>query len=80
MPIKFTGNHICEKCSKSFEWNYFELTRQHLSDAPIVAEPMPNVTMVHDFKTNSEGGYDVAVNCPYCDYDNHVTFHEDDAE
>lgn len=80
MPIKFTGNHICEKCFKSFKWNYFEKIRTRMSSASYVAETIPNVTMTHSFKANSEGGYNVAVNCPYCDYDNHFTFHEDDAE
>ena len=76
MPIKFTNNHVCEKCHKSFEWNYFETKRCKLNSDEAVVEIVPNVTMAHSFFKNSETGYEVEVNCPYCFYDNHFTYNE----
>jgi len=74
MPIKFTGKHICEKCKKEFEWNYFELQRQKDKfDMPIVEE-IPRKILVHNFYKNNEGNYSVEVNCPFCDYDNQFSF------
>lgn len=75
MPIKFTDTHICEKCGKTFEWNYFELTRQHIDSPNLTVERIPtDKTLVYRFGKNNDGCYDVAVNCPYCDYDNHFSY------
>ena len=71
MPIKYTASHTCEKCGKTFEWNYFEPRRGHSESRNCFIEEIPNKTLVHSFDENCNGGYSVAVNCPHCDYDNH---------
>ena len=75
MPIKFTDNHICEKCKKSFEWNYFQLIRQNVGSTTFKVEAMPQgKTLVHNFQQRDIGIYEVEVNCPHCDFDNHFSF------
>lgn len=77
MPIKYTDTHVCEKCGKTFEWNYFESVRQHIDSPTLIVEHIPkDITRVHLFKQSNDGSYDVAVNCPHCDYDNHFSFNE----
>lgn len=74
MPIKFSDNHICEKCGKIFEWNYFESVRTRIDSPYFVVEKMPtDKTLVHSFE-KSDDGYMVAVNCPYCDFYNRFVF------
>ena len=70
MSIEYTANYICEKCGKKFEWNFFAKRRSHLESASLLVEELPNKTLVHSFIKNNDGTYNVAVNCPYCDYDN----------
>ncbi len=74
MPIKFTGNHTCEKCKKSFVWSYFDLPRQR-TESDMFVDTVPNdKTLAHTCNPNNNNGYDVEVNCPYCDYDNHFVY------
>ena len=77
MPIKYTGNQVCQNCHKSFEWTFFEMIRQKISSPNIIIEDIPNKTLVHYFR-KVDNHYDVSVNCPHCDYDNIFIFKEDD--
>lgn len=75
MPIIFTDNHTCEKCGKAFEWNYFELIRQNINSPQFVVESMPlEKTIVHICHQRDIGVYDIEVNCPFCNFDNHFSF------
>lgn len=75
MPIVFTDNHHCEKCGKLFEWNYFNQMRQHIDSSQLEVESMPQgKTLVHSCQQSDEGIYEIQVNCPYCDFDNHFKF------
>lgn len=78
MPIKFTGNHTCEKCKKSFEWSYFDLPKQRTENAVLVDTIPENKTLVHTCTANGNNGYNMEVNCPYCDYDNFFKYTESD--
>ncbi len=74
MAIIFTDNHICEKCGKIFEWNYFKSERQKIDSPQFKVESYPyGKTLVHSFRQRSSGIYDIGVNCPYCDFDNHFS-------
>jgi len=76
LPIIFTDDHTCERCKKVFEWNYFELIRQKNIDSPqFKFEPMPHgKTLAHSCQNRNNGIYDIEVNCPHCNFDNHFTF------
>ena len=75
MPIIFTDIHTCEKCKNVFEWNYFELIRQNINSKRFKVESMPHgITLVHSCQQRDNGIYDIKVNCPHCDFDNHFTF------
>lgn len=75
MPIIFTDNQKCEKCSKVFEWNYFELKRQTIDSSQIKMESIPsNRTLAHNFQQIDIDAYYVKVNCPHCGFDNHFKF------
>ena len=75
MPIIITDNHTCEKCGKFFEWNCFELIRQNIDSPQFKVEPMPQgKTLAHNFQQRDIGIYDVEVNCPHCNFDNHFSF------
>lgn len=77
MPIEFTDTPVCKKCGKTFEWNYFESIRQHIDSPALIVEELPtDITMVHSFYKNSDGSYDIAVNCPHCYYDNHFVYND----
>lgn len=74
MPIKFTDNHTCEKCRKKFEWNYFELKRQNINSSRFEVESIPHdKTLAHGFQQRDVDTYDVRVNCPHCEFDNHFS-------
>lgn len=74
MPIMFTDDHVCEKCGKTFEWNYFELIRQNIDSSQFKVETIPcGKILAHSCQKKSNDIYDVEVNCPYCDFDNHFT-------
>jgi phage FluMu protein Com len=76
MPIIFTSTHTCEKCGKVFEWNHFELRRQNINSLEFIIEPMPHdITIAHNCHQRDIGVYDIEVNCPHCDFDNHFTFY-----
>ncbi len=70
MPIKYTSEHICEKCGKLFKWSYFEQIRTRSDSRIHFVEDVPNKTLAHSFTENDNDTYSVEVNCPYCDYDN----------
>lgn len=75
MPIKFTGDLVCEKCGEDFEWNYFELIRQNIHSPQFTVECIPcRKTLVHSCQEKSCDIYDVEVNCPFCGFDNHFTY------
>lgn len=75
MPIIFTDNHTCERCGKVFEWNYFELIRQNINSSQLKVEPMPHgKTLAHSCQQRNNGIFDIEVNCPHCDFDNHFTY------
>lgn len=74
MPIVHSGNHVCEGCRKSFEWKFFQMSRNRVEAIP---ESIAKEALVHAFEPNYKGGYSVAVNCPYCDHDNFFTFNEE---
>lgn len=76
MPIKYIAKHICEKCGKAFEWNLLDQRRTHLESGNCFVEEIPNKTLAHSFTNNCNGTYSVAVNCPYCDYDNYFDWSE----
>lgn len=78
MSIKYTANHICEKCGKKFEWNFYDQRRSHLESESLFVEEIPNKTLAHSFIKNADSTYNVAVNCPYCDYDNLFIWGESD--
>ena len=78
MPIKYASQHICENCHKKFEWIEFEGIRNKATDSHYVAEVIPSTTKAYHIEQNSDGDYDVRVNCPYCDYDNHFTISKSD--
>lgn len=74
MPILFAGSHVCEKCKKLFEWNYFEQKRQRIN-SDIKPEIVPqDKTLAHYCCQRANGVYDVEVNCPHCDFDNHFCY------
>ena len=75
MPIKYEGNHVCERCGESFKWIYFEPLKQKLSQGKFVVEDIPtDKTLAYEIKTDDQGNKTVYVNCPYCDWDNHFEF------
>jgi hypothetical protein len=77
MPIIFTCTHTCEKCGKVFEWNHFELRHQNISTPGFKPEPMPrDITIAHNCHHRDIGIYDIEVNCPHCNFDNHFTFYD----
>lgn len=78
MPIKYNAEHICEKCGKPFEWNYFDQRRSHLDSKSCFVEEIPNKTLAHLFVKNNDGTFNVAVNCPHCNYDNLFIWGESD--
>lgn len=74
MSIEFTGTYICEKCKKEFEWNYFHLTRNRMSESAYICEEPPTYkTLAYLFEDKANGLVDVGVNCPYCGFDNQFT-------
>lgn len=73
MPILFKSVKQCDNCKKDFEWIGFELERQSLS-GQIHVEKIPNELKAHSIKRTDNGTFKVAVNCPYCDYDNIFDF------
>lgn len=74
MPIIFTDKHTCQKCGKVFEWNYFELIHQNIDSPHFTVETVPLKTLVHSCQQKDIGVYDIEVNCPNCDFDNHFTY------
>lgn len=75
MSIKFTDTHICENCGKVFEWNYFELKRQNIDSPQYIFKLMPQErTLAYSCHERDNLIYDIGVNCPHCDYDNHFTY------
>ena len=75
MPIIFTDNHVCEKCGKIFEWNYFKIIRQNIDSPHSEVETMPcGKNLAHSCQNKSDDIYNIEVNCPYCDFDNYFTF------
>lgn len=74
MPIEYSATHICDKCKKEFEWIYFNQIRTKLSETPYVNDAPPaNKALTYFFQKEFDGKINVAVNCPYCDYDNQFT-------
>lgn len=69
MPILYSDIHTCEKCKKSFEWCYFKQHKHRNGTLPIV-EDVPSKKIAYSCENNGEGGYNVSVNCPHCDYEN----------
>lgn len=75
MPIIFADNHRCEKCGKLFEWHYFKLIRHYISSPQFEVVDIPQVkTLVSSCQQSDPGVYEIRVNCPYCDFDNHFDF------
>lgn len=75
MSIRFTGTHTCEKCGKSYEWNYYEGMRNRLDTAQCLVETIPfDKHLVYSFTKNNSGNYDVFVNCPHCCYENRFIY------
>lgn len=75
MPIIFKDKHTCKKCGKAFEWNYFDLIRQNINSPQIKVETMPHgLILVHSCQQRGNGIYNIEVNCPHCDFDNHFTY------
>jgi len=75
MPIIFTDNYTCERCGKVFEWNYFELIRQNIDSPKFIVESMPQgKPLAHSCRQRDNGFYDIEINCPNCNFDNHFTF------
>lgn len=75
MPIIFTDSHICERCGKVFEWNFFELIHQNIDSPQFIIETIPSgVTLAHGCQQKDNGIYNIEVNCPSCNFDNHFTF------
>ena len=75
MPIKFTGNHLCNHCGNSFEWNYFETIRTPMSQPLYFVDSKPidkNYTI--EFKSNDNGGYNIAAFCPKCRKENRFEY------
>ena len=70
MPIKYEGKHTCEKCENIFDWAYFAPEKQEYGKSIYTVEEVPNITLAYLFSKNAQSGYDVGVNCPFCDYDN----------
>ncbi|MCH5299012.1 MAG: hypothetical protein J1E96_04530 [Ruminococcus sp.] len=71
MPIKFTDKHICEKCNTIFEWNYFEIIRNKLSDPIYFVDTQPvDKCYVREFRKKDSNIYEVVVFCPKCGREN----------
>ena len=74
MPIVYADVHTCEKCGRVFKWNYFEPKRQRI-ESKLTVESIPHgITLVHSCHQRDNRIYDIEVNCPYCDFDNHFPF------
>lgn len=75
MPIILTDDHTCEVCGKAFEWNHFELKRQNINSSEYNPEPMPHrKTIAHNCHQKDIGIYNIEVNCPHCNFDNHFIY------
>lgn len=75
MPIIFADIHTCKKCRKEFEWSCFELTRQNIDSPQFKVETIPQgITLAHKCQQRDNGIYDIEVNCPHCNFDNHFTY------
>ena len=71
MPLEYTDTHICEKCIKEFEWNYYNQVRTKFSEPLYVCEAVPaNKTLAYLFEITNDENINVGVNCPYCSFDN----------
>lgn len=73
MPITYSEKHICEKCGKEFEWMHFDFIRNRMTDRQYTAEVIPNILQAYYFHLNDNGSYDVKINCPHCEWDNHFS-------
>lgn len=70
MPIIDKGTHRCEKCSRVFEWEYFEPLRNHRSQSLYQAERLPDPKRAVRKVWSNDPGY--RKNCPYCGHDNEI--------
>lgn len=74
MPVMFSDKHVCEKCKQLFEWHYFDLMRQKMTSQFFVIETIPSGTTIAYYCQRSiDNSYNIKVNCPHCDFDNHFT-------
>ncbi len=79
MPVLFQGRIICKKCSKRFDWVYFESRRSKLSSVGYAfVEKLPREPMAHIIGKNENGSNQLRVLCPHCRYEN--TFSNDNIE
>lgn len=75
MPIIFSDHHGCDNCKRTFCWSYFELQKQRLGASCLSVETIPtDRTLVHRCEPIGESCFQIAVNCPYCGYDNHFEY------
>lgn len=77
MAIKFTGNHVCANCGKTFEWCYDEPIRVR-SDAPVssyVVEELPQgKSVAYECASMGNDHYIVSVNCSKCGEENRFDY------
>ena len=73
MPIIFEGEHICEKCQKSFNWCYFDFFRRHRNGVSDV-DTIPNGKNIAHHVYPRGNVYSVEINCPHCDYENRFDY------
>ena len=78
-----SGNYICEKCGKEFEWVKLETHRDKLSSGigTIFTYPELEKHQAHTHCYNiSDSKKQISVNCPYCYYDNLFYVTEEDLQ
>lgn len=79
MPIVITARHRCEKCSKVFEWNHFEKTKDPMGLSLYRVESIPtDKNLAYRCQRNDKGKYNVIVNCPHCHYENRFEYSPDE--
>jgi len=79
MANNYSGNHICEHCNRSFEWEYFNPHRNKISDPIYTVHTYRNgVTLVNQNNGLSNENETVfTCNCPKCDEECKITVTKD---
>mgnify|MGYP003478944952 FL=1 len=76
MPVIFGDRHTCDRCSRKFDWVYFDIIRSKLSSGIFKVEKIPDETKAYRVEALEDGSHRIYINCPFCGADNRFIYNK----